>query len=150
MTDQPRPPAQRKADVLAKLSAPVADAWVSTADGDRPCLVPLTAAWHGERIVLATDSSTPTARNLTAHGVARLAFGGTRDVVLVDARLDRTLPAGKAGAVAEAYVEQSDWDPRAAGEAYVFLVLRPERIQAWREVNEHPGRTVMRDGDWLM
>jgi len=30
-----------------------------------------------------------------------------------------------------------------------FLVLRPLRIQAWREVNELPGRTLMRAGAWL-
>jgi hypothetical protein len=25
----------------------------------------------------------------------------------------------------------------------------PRRIQAWREVNELPGRELMRDGHWL-
>jgi hypothetical protein len=30
-----------------------------------------------------------------------------------------------------------------------FLVLRPLRIQAWREVNGLPGRALMRDGAWL-
>jgi hypothetical protein len=49
----------------------------------------------------------------------------------------------------DAYAAQSDWDPRTAGATYVFLVLRPDRIQAWREVDEVPGRTVMRDGTWL-
>ena len=29
---------------------------------------------------------------------------------------------------------------------YVFLVLRPVRVQAWREANEIAGRTLMRDG----
>jgi hypothetical protein len=28
-------------------------------------------------------------------------------------------------------------------------VLRPERIQAWREADEIAGRTLMRDGAWL-
>jgi hypothetical protein len=32
----------------------------------------------------------------------------------------------------------------------VFQVLRPRRIQAWRESNEIPGRTLMRDGTWLV
>ncbi|MEV7628430.1 pyridoxamine 5'-phosphate oxidase family protein [Actinoplanes sp. NPDC089786] len=149
MGEQPRTRAQRKADVLAKLSAPVADVWVATAADGRPCLVPLTAAWHDDRIVLATDTSTPTARNLIAGGIARLALGGTRDVVLIDARLERTVPNQEAGAIGEAYAAQNDWDPRTAGDAYAFLILRPERIQAWRELNELPGRAVMRDGDWL-
>ena len=30
-----------------------------------------------------------------------------------------------------------------------FLVLRPLRIQAWREVNEFPGRLLMRGGTWM-
>jgi hypothetical protein len=146
MTEQPRTKAQRKADVLAKLSAPVADCWVATAG---PYLVPLTAAWVGERIVLATDGSTPTARNLAGSGVARVALGGTRDVVMIDARLERTVRVGESGAVGEAYAAQNDWDPRLAGDSYVFLILRPERVQAWREVDELPGRTIMRDGAWL-
>jgi hypothetical protein len=147
--NEPRTKAQRKADVLAKLSADVADAWVATADGDEPYLVPLTMAWSGDRIVLATDRSTPTARNILAHGKARLALGGTRDVVMIDACLERTIPVADAGPVGDAYAAQNDWDPRTAGDAYLFLVLRPDRIQAWREVNEIPDRTVMRDGAWL-
>ena len=29
------------------------------------------------------------------------------------------------------------------------LAATPRRIQAWREVNEQPGRELMRDGRWL-
>ena len=32
---------------------------------------------------------------------------------------------------------------------YVFVRLRPIRIQAWREADELAGRTIMRDGEWL-
>ena len=49
----------------------------------------------------------------------------------------------------EAYVAQADWDPR-GDTGYVFLVLRPVRVQAWREANEIAGRTLMRDGRWLV
>jgi hypothetical protein len=31
-----------------------------------------------------------------------------------------------------------------------FLVLRPLRIQAWREVNELSDRALMRGGGWLI
>ncbi|MDY7087782.1 MAG: pyridoxamine 5'-phosphate oxidase family protein [Actinomycetota bacterium] len=148
MPDDPRPPEQRKADVLARLSAPVADAWVSTAAGDQPFLVPLTAAWFRERLLIATARSTPTARNITATGRARIGFGPTRDVVLIDAVLEATLPVAEAHDEGAAYAEQSDWDPRTAGDEYVFLVMRPERVQAWREVNELPGRTLMTGGVW--
>jgi hypothetical protein len=51
-------------------------------------------------------------------------------------------------AMREGYAGKSDWDPR--GELdYVFAVLRPERIQAWRESNELPGRLLMRKGIWV-
>ncbi|MEU7908130.1 pyridoxamine 5'-phosphate oxidase family protein [Actinoplanes sp. NPDC049118] len=150
MTDEPRTRAQRKSDVLEKLSAKVADTWVATSDGDGPYLVPLTMAWFGDRIVLATAKDTPTARNIVARGRARLALGDTRDVVMIDATLERTVPVADAGDVGDAYVAQSDWDPRTAGDTYVFLILVPARIQAWREVNEIPERTLMRDGVWLV
>lgn len=52
-------------------------------------------------------------------------------------------------ALGEAYVVQADWDPR-HDTGYVFLVLRPVRVQAWREANEIAGRTLMRDGRWLV
>ncbi len=148
---EPRPRAIRRADVLAMLNAPVADAWVSTAAGDRPYLVPLTLAWYGERIVLATEANSPTARNLGASGRARIALGSTRDVVMIEARLDgvRPVAAAESAGLGEAYATQNDWDPRTAGPNYVFLLLRPVLIQAWRELNELRDRTVMRDGVWL-
>lgn len=148
--EPPRDRARRIADTIAKLEAPVADAWVATAAGDVPYLVPLTLAWLRERVVLATDGGSRTARAITATGTARLALGGTRDVVTIDAVLESAVAVADAPAwVAEGYAERADWDPRAAGDGYVFLVLRPERIQAWREANEISGRTIMRGGRWL-
>ena len=40
-------------------------------------------------------------------------------------------------------------DPRTT-DGYQFLVLRPERVLAWRESDEIAGRTIMRDGEWLV
>jgi hypothetical protein len=145
--EPPRSAEQRKRDVLARLTAPVADCWVATGDA---YLVPLTLAWFGDRILLATSRDSRTARSLARDGRARVALGHTRDVVMIDAVLDETIPVAQAGAAGEAYAAQSDWDPRTAGDSYVFLALRPERIQAWREVGEIAGRTVMRDGAWLV
>jgi hypothetical protein len=146
---EPRDRALRIADTRAKLTAPAADVWVATAAGDGPYLVPLSLAWVDERVVIAVDGSSRTARNLEAGRTARLALGPTRDVVVIDARLERSVPVTEAPELAEPYARQADWDPRGAGPAYRFLVLRPERIQAWREVDEIPGRTLMRDGTWL-
>lgn len=151
----PRDRQQRTRDTLAKLAEPAVDIWVASASnsgssGDPdPYLVPLSLAWIDQRVVIALDSTSRTARNLEGNRTARLALGPTRDVVVIDARLEHSVPVTAAAELAERYVQQADWDPRLAGDSYQFLVLRPERIQAWREANEIPGRTLMRDGTWL-
>jgi hypothetical protein len=151
----PRSGDQRKQDVLTRLAAPAADCWVATAagastDSGDAYLVPLTLAWFRDRILLATARTAPTARNIEARGRARLGLGPTRDVIMIDATLEATLPVSESGETGEAYATQADWDPRTAGDAYVVLVLRPTRIQAWREADEIPGRTLMRDGTWVV
>jgi hypothetical protein len=151
----PRDRQQRTRDTLAKLAQPAADVWVATASnsgasGDPdPYLVPLSLAWIDQRVVIAVESTSRTARNIEGSRTARLALGPTRDVVVIDARLEQSVPVAAAKELAERYVQQADWDPRTAGDSYRFLVLRPERIQAWREANELPGRILMRDGTWL-
>jgi hypothetical protein len=145
----PRDRATRKADTLAMLATPVIDVWVATASSEAaPYLVPVSLAWVDERVVIALDGSSLTARNLTASGAARLAVGPTRDGVMIDAVLERTVDVDADAALGAAYVAQADWDPRRSP-GYVFLVLRPVRVQAWREVNEIAERTLMRDGRWL-
>ena len=152
---QPRTREQRRADTLAKLSAPAMDVWVATAAAEAggiasSHLVPLSLAWIDERVVLATEADSATARNIISHRRARLGLGPTRDVVMIDAELEQVysleeVPVG----LARRYAMQADWDPRESGGLMRFLVLRPLRIQAWREVNELPGRTLMRAGAWL-
>jgi hypothetical protein len=152
MTDrQPRTREQRRADTLAKLSAPAVDVWVATAGADvgghvTSYLVPLSLAWIDERVVLATEADSVTARNIISQRHARLGLGPTRDVVMIDAELEQAYGPDE---LARQYAMQADWDPRKAGDWMRFLVLRPLRIQAWREVNELPGRTLMRDGAWI-
>jgi hypothetical protein len=145
----PRTAEQRQADTLAKLAEPHADVWVASASDGRAYLVPLSLAWVDERVVVALESTSATARNVTAAGHARLGLGPTRDVVMIDAVLERAVPGREVDdAVAGAYEDQAGWDPRSAKGDYVYLVLAPRRIQAWREANEIAGRTLMRDGEW--
>lgn len=140
----------RKADLLAALTAPAADVWVATASADTtPYLVPLSLAWIDERAVIALDAGSPTARNIERSRVARLGAGPTRDVALVDATLERSVGVDDDAQLGQAYATQADWDPRGLA-GYIFLVLRPTRIQAWRESNELAGRLLMRDGEWLV
>lgn len=150
-TPAPRSGEQRTADVRDKLAARHADVWVASASkrGDAH-LVPLSYAWHDERVILAAEPVAITPRNIGASGKARLAIGATRDVVMIDAVLEASVPVDQAPAeLADAYARQADWDPRAAAGEFVFLLLSPRRVQAWREANELAGRTVMRDGRWL-
>jgi hypothetical protein len=132
------------------LATPEIDVWVATASASgKAHLVPLSLAWVNERMVIAVDEASVTARNLLASGEARLAVGPTRDVVMVDAVLESAVDVAADAALGAAYAGQADWDPRNEA-GYVFLVLRPVRVQAWREANEIPGRTLMRDGAWLV
>ena len=156
MTDRlPRTREQRKSDTLAKLSAPANDVWVATAaaeaDGHASShLVPLSLAWIDERVVLATEADSATARNIISQRHARLGLGPTRDVVMIDADLEQAYGLDEVPAdLARRYAMQADWDPRNSGGQMRFLVLRPQRIQAWREVDELPGRTLMRGGAWI-
>lgn len=150
MTEAPREPATRKADALALLATPAIDVWVATASATGEAhLVPLSLAWVEERAVVAVAASSVTARNLTASGQARLAVGPTRDVVMIDAVLERAVDVDQDDALWTGYTNQADWDPR-QGSGYVFLVLRPLRLQAWRESDEIAGRTLLRDGTWLV
>ena len=146
----PRDREARKADTLEMLTRPAIDVWVATAaSSSEPYLVPLSLAWVGERVLIALEASSPTARNLAASGQARLAVGPTRDVVMIDAVLEKTVDVASDDALGAAYAAQADWDPRGLA-GYVFLVLRPVRVQAWRESNEIPGRELMREGAWLV
>jgi hypothetical protein len=156
MTDrQPRTREQRRADTLAKLSAPAMDVWVATAAAEAggiasSHLVPLSLAWIDERVVLATEADSVTVRNIISQRRARLGLGPTRDVVMIDAELEQAYgPDEVPDDLAPQYAMQADWDPRKSADRMRFLVLRPLRTQAWREVNELPGRTLMRDGAWI-
>jgi len=143
--------AERIADTRALLARPELDAWVASwsADGGGH-LVPLSAAWDGTHLILATEPAALTTRNLEQVPRARLGLGHTRDVVMIDAVVEQSTAADDAPApIVDAYVTQSGWDPRATGVPFMVHVLTPVRIQAWREANEIEGRTLMRDGRWL-
>jgi hypothetical protein len=148
-----RAASRRRADAVAKLEAVHADTWVATASPSGAVhLVPLSFAWDGEHVLLAVQPDSPTVRNAVSTGRARLGFGPTRDVVLVDCVLVRVVDVHDPAAnpVGARYADQADWDPRQESDPYVYLVLAPRRIQAWREANELEGRLLMRDGEWLV
>ncbi|MGC5165494.1 pyridoxamine 5'-phosphate oxidase family protein [Luteimicrobium sp. DT211] len=137
---------ERRADTLARFERDV-DCWVASATPDGvPYLVPLSYLWDGETFLLSTVSSSSTALNLVASGRTRLAFGATRDVVLVEGEVIRVVPDD---ATASAFAAATGFDPREEPQEYAYLAVRPLTVQAWREGNELAGRTLMRDGAWL-
>jgi hypothetical protein len=145
----PRSLAQRKADVLDKL-AHDEDAWVATASASGvPHLVPLSFVWDGERLIVATEARSVTARNVASSGRARVALGGTRDVVVIDVRVDVVGRTAVENGSAQRFADRLGWDPRSYGDDWVYLLMRPRRVLVWRDVDEIDGRVVMRDGTWL-
>jgi len=147
----PRSGAERKAHVLELLESEN-DVWVATASArGEVCQIPLSFAWDGTVLVLSTPAESVTGRNLAASGTVRIALGGTRDVVLIEGGVvtysGAQIPAGPADAFAAKHV----WDPRKeSGGRYAFFLVSPVKIQSWREENELKGRTLLRDGQWLV
>ena len=149
MPAPPRPTAERIANALALLNSEL-DCWVASASavGDA-YLIPLSHYWDGTNLILATPANSRTARDLQRAGRARVALAPTRDVVLIDAAVRAVASADFDPDLAAAFAARHDWDPRDESQEYAYLVLTPRRIQSWREANELPGRTIMRDGVWL-
>ena len=146
--EPPRTPRQRKEDTLARFATDV-DAWVASADpSGNAYLLPLSFLWDGAAITVTTPEASRTARNLRSAGKARLGFGPTRDVVLVDGTVQEysleTVPDDLASAFAARL-----WDPRRQPDRYSYFRITPLRIQAWREEDELAGRDLMRGGRWV-
>lgn len=144
-----RSTAQRKSDAIEKLRKDQ-DVWVATAD-DRGIahLVPLSLCWHDGMVVVAVEASSRTARNASASGRARLALGPTRDVVMIDAQASVVTRQDAGPVIVGSYRERTGWEPGSDGGDWVYVLLKPTRIQVWRDVEEIAGRTVMADGTWL-
>ncbi|MCP2338665.1 pyridoxamine 5'-phosphate oxidase family protein [Actinomadura rupiterrae] len=150
-TPPPRSRQQRSDDTLRRLGNDV-DVWVATADPSTgtPYLVPLSFMWDGTHVLVSTLAASPTSRNLRDGGKARLGFGPTRDLVLMDAVLEEAVPTAEMpDELADAFATRAGFDPREQDEDYLYFRIRPNRIQAWREANELAGRDLMRDGAWL-
>ena len=140
--------AERTADTLERLRRDV-DLWVASASQDgRAYLVPLSYHWDGSTLTIATPSASPTARNLIRAGWVRAALGQTRDVVIVEGRVE-AIPIGADPELEDAHARSAGFDPRTLADEYVYLRIAPQEIQAWRESNELEGRVLMRDGAWL-
>jgi Pyridoxamine 5'-phosphate oxidase len=147
----PRTQQQRKQDALNRLEHDI-DAWVATADGESgtPYLVPLSFLWDGSTLLIATPSSSPTSRNLQATGKVRLGIGPTRDLVLIEGTAHVLAATELPDAVGDAFAAKTGFDPRQLTSSYLYFLIHPQRLQAWREANELEGRELMRGGQWIV
>jgi len=144
--DEPRSAQQRKTDTLARLASDV-DVWIATADGDGGgYLLPLSFLWDGVGVIVSTPRTSVTGRNLSRGGHVRVGVGELRDVTMIDGAAE---PVEDEQAK-DAFAAKHGWDPRNEGGDYGYFRIVPDRVQAWREVNELSGRTLMRDGKWLV
>jgi nitroimidazol reductase NimA-like FMN-containing flavoprotein (pyridoxamine 5'-phosphate oxidase superfamily) len=144
--EAPRSAEQRKADTLARLASEV-DAWIATADADGSAyLLPLSFLWDGTGMIVSTPRSSVTGRNLSRGGWLRVGVGQLRDVTMIDG----TAEAVEDERTKDAFAAKHGWDPRNETGDYAYFRIVPHRMQAWREVNELAGRTLMRDGSWLI
>lgn len=150
------PPARehpRKARVLEMLRmvpGTEKDIWVASASASGEAyLIPLTFYWDGLRLTIATPKRSKTARNLQRAGVARMALSPTRDVVIIEGKLE-IIAADEDDELAAAHTEAAGFDARHSNGEYVYIRMTPLKIQAWREENELGGRDVMVDGQWVI
>jgi len=149
MCADPRSPIWRRKDTERRLTQDV-DVWVATASPDGvPYLVPLSFDWDGRTLLLAPPAGSPTGRNLAASGVVRLGLGATRDVCMVDGRVEVLEIDALDCERGDRFAARTGFDPRSLTTAYRWFRVTPTRIQAWREVDELPDRELMRDGRWL-
>ncbi|MFG1681234.1 pyridoxamine 5'-phosphate oxidase family protein [Nonomuraea sp. NPDC049269] len=144
----PRELEERLRDTRARLEADV-NLWVATPGSAGVHLIPLSYLWDGTAFLISTPSASVTGRNLLADGRVRLGLGPTRDVVVVDGTAEPVHLADLAPETGDAFAAKTGFDPRELDEPYQYFLIRPRRIQAWREANELRGRDLMRDGRWL-
>jgi hypothetical protein len=149
MTAAPRSRAQRRRDTEHRLTQDI-DAWVASASPDgAPYLVPLSFDWDGETLLVATPTDSPTGRNLASSRAARLGLGDTRDVSMIEGGVEVLELDALPREQGDRFAARTGFDPRELATSYRWFRISPRRIQAWREVNELPGRELMRDGRWL-
>jgi hypothetical protein len=145
----PRSRARRRRDTEHRLTHDI-DVWVASASpGGTPYLVPLSFDWDGEALLVATPTDSPTGRNLAATRTVRLAIGHTRDVSMIEGRVE-VLGIDAVPQRGDRFAARTGFDPRALATPYSWFRVFPRRVQAWREVDELADRELMRDGRWLV
>jgi general stress protein 26 len=138
--------AQRIIDTQHLFASEVDCFFATTNPDGHPNVVPLSVVWHAGVFILCTRQSTRTIRNLRARPFARLVYGTTRNVALVDAKADISDLASVKQSALDSFHRHVGWDIAAEDERYVAITCTPQTIQAWRQ---EPEATLMDGGEWL-
>ena len=124
--------------------------WVATASATgTPHLVPLSLAWDGSRLLVATPSETPTARNAIQSGVVKASLDGADDVVLIDATVEVIDFSSADSELVDAYVKRVGWNPADEDGDWSLLLITPVTIRSWNGIGETTGRAIMKRGRWV-
>lgn len=140
---------QKVKDSMAKLEAG-GDAWLATSGPLGPHLIPLSLAWDSDSgdLIFCTEQRSVTARNIAIVPTVRIGLGPTRDVLIIDGAVRTSELVQHDPGSANVFHSKTGWDPRRDTGDWIFIRIRPSRMQAWREVDEIANRTVMVDGTW--
>ena len=143
-----RDAAARKADVIAALEKQGSYFLVSADVAGRPHVIAVSAWWDGHQLVVTTNGSSRTARNLAMNPLVKLAGGDPSDAVIIDAQVIDSSAVEDSAELAGGFHDAMGWDPREMN-GWMFYRLRPTRIQAFRGYDEIEGRDVMVRSRWL-
>ncbi len=140
---------QRILDILAALDREN-ELWISVvrADGS-PHAIPLSFVWDGERIIIATADRSVTSSALRRTGKARLALPSTSDVIMFDVTATVVSVDQIDATTHMLFCRVAGFDPSATAEQFIYALLAPHRVLAWRDEPEIKQREVMRLGQWL-
>src|SRR6266571_3244958 len=122
----------RKRDVIAALEKQGKYFLVSADVAGRSHVIAVSAWWDGHELVVTTNGSSRTARNLAMNPYVNLDSSAVED----------------SAELASGFQRAMGWDPREM-DGWMFYRLRPTRIQAFRGYDEIEGRDVMVRSRWL-
>lgn len=144
-----RDTATRKKDVLAVLEKQ-GHYWLATAEvGGRPHVIGVSGLWDGTEMLVTTQGSSKTARNMEMNPQVVLLGGDPSDAIVIQAQVIDHSPVAESRGLTEAWKAAMGWDPSELGD-WTFYRLRPTRIQAFRGYEEIRGRDVMVRSRWLV
>ncbi|MCP4965407.1 MAG: hypothetical protein GY926_09245, partial [bacterium] len=139
---------ERQADALQRLDQEES-VWIATGnDQGLPHLIPVSLAWDGASILVATPTHSPSVRNALVTGRARAALESTADVVIIDADAEVVDVSTVSPDLLKMYVDRVGWNPNDQPGDWSLLVLTPRVVLSWNSVAEIEGRVIMRGGIW--